>query len=427
MRYNFLLVSWGSSGNLNPLLTAGRQLRRKGHSVRVIADPAMRDEVEAADFDVVPWRRAPIGSAADPTDFSDMKGWLRQAVFEPAAAYAADVRDEIGRRPTDAVLSIDLLFGAVLGAEAAGTPVAMLSPHVSLRPLPGMPPAASGLSQPRTPDEQAEVAAASDRLSNLFNGFLPILNEARVYLRLPGLTHVMDLFDRADRVLLAISRAFDFQPDSLPDNVRYVGPLLDEPSWSKPWRAPWSVQSNRPRALIACSSGSQGQSDLVQRVIRAMGTVEIDAVATTGPNLDIAGLRAPENVQLLYSAPHDAVMKEVSLVVTQGGHGTVSRALINGLPQLILPNGRDQGDNAARVEAKGAGLQLPPTASEVEIAAAVNRLTKEPHFRAAARRLGDAITADINASSLVREMEMIVADRREAELVMLEGLHRALA
>jgi UDP:flavonoid glycosyltransferase YjiC (YdhE family) len=187
------------------------------------------------------------------------------------------------------------------------------------------------------------------------------------------------------------------------------------------------VQSNRPRALIACSSGSQGQSDLVQRVIRAMGTVEIDAVATTGPNLDIAGLRAPENVHLLYSAPHDAVMKEVSLVVTQGGHGTVSRALINGLPQLILPNGRDQGDNAARVEAKGAGLQLPPTASEVEIAAAVNRLTKEPHFRAAARRLGDAITADINASSLVREMEMIVADRREAELVMLEGLHRALA
>jgi UDP:flavonoid glycosyltransferase YjiC (YdhE family) len=158
-----------------------------------------------------------------------------------------------------------------------------------------------------------------------------------------------------------------------------------------------------------------------------MGTIEIDVVATTGPNLDIAGLWAPENVHLLHSAPHDAVMRDVSLVVTQGGHGTVSRALINGLPQLILPNGRDQGDNAARVEAKGAGLQLPPTASEVEIAAAVSRLIKEPHFRAAARRVGDAIIADIDASSLVREMEMIVADQRRAESVMRESLHRMRA
>jgi UDP:flavonoid glycosyltransferase YjiC (YdhE family) len=92
-----------------------------------------------------------------------------------------------------------------------------------------------------------------------------------------------------------------------------------------------------------------------------------------------------------------------------------------------LPNGRDQGDNAARVEAKGAGLQLPPAASEVEIAAAVNRLIKEPQFRAAARRVGDAIMADIDASNLVREMEMIVADRREAESVMRRSLHRARA
>ena len=77
--------------------------------------------------------------------------------------------------------------------------------------------------------------------------------------------------------------------------------------------------------------------------------------------LNIADLRAPKNVHLMRGAPHDAVMKDVSLVVTQGGHGTVCRALINGLPQLILPNGRDQGDNAARVEVKGAGLRLPPT------------------------------------------------------------------
>jgi UDP:flavonoid glycosyltransferase YjiC (YdhE family) len=425
MPYNFLLASWGSSGNLNPLLTAGRQLRRKQHHVRVIADPAMRDQVEAADFEFVTWRRAPIGDAADPTDFSDLRDWTRRAIFDPAAAYAADIRDEIRRAPTDAVLSLDTLFGAVLGAEASGVPLAMLSPHVSIRPLPGLPPAASGLAQPKTPEERAQVDAASARLAEIPNGFLPALNKARVDLGLAVLADVMDLFDRADRVLLAISRAFDFQADSLPGNVRYVGPLLDVPNWSKPWQAPWSAQSMLPRVLVACSTGAQGQGDLVQRMISAAGMLEIDVVATVGPNLNVGDLRAPKNVHVIHSAPHDVVMKEVSLVVTQGGHGTVSRALINALPQLILPNGRDQVDNAARVEAKGAGLRLPPTASEADIAAALKRLIGEPHFRAAARRLGDAIKADIDALAVVCEMETIVAARREAgearTRVLLQG------
>src|SRR5207302_7231687 len=103
---------------------------------------------------------------------------------------------------------------------------------------------------------------------------------------------------------------------------------------------------------------------LIQTIIHAMGQLEIEAVATSGPNLDVNTLQAPGNVHLLRSAPHDTVMQEVSLVISQGGHGTVNRALVNGVPLLILPMGRDQGDNAARVDSKGAGLQLPPTASE---------------------------------------------------------------
>jgi UDP:flavonoid glycosyltransferase YjiC (YdhE family) len=414
MSYHFLLASWGTLGNLSPLLTAGRRLRDNRNHVRVMADPAMRAEVEAAGFDFVTWRRAPIGEAADPADFSDMQDWIRRAMFVPAAAYAADIRDEIGRMPTDAVLSLDILFGAALGAEASDVPLAFLSPHVSIRTLPGMPPATSGLGQPRTPQERAEVDAASAGLAAVMNASLPILNRARADLRLPMLADVMHLFDRADRLLLATSRAFDFQADSLPANFRYVGPLLDVPNWSKSlqaksWQAPWSAQSKRPRVLVACSTGAQGQRDLFQRVLDAIGTIDIEALATTGPNLDVAELRAPKNVHVLRGAPHDLVMKDVSLVVSQGGHGTVTRSLVNALPQLILPMARDQAGNAARVEAKGAGLRLPPTASAAEIATAVNRLITEPQFKAAARVLGDAIKADIDRSSLVDEMETIAA------------------
>jgi UDP:flavonoid glycosyltransferase YjiC (YdhE family) len=99
-------------------------------------------------------------------------------------------------------------------------------------------------------------------------------------------------------------------------------------------------------------------------------------------------------------------------VVSQGGHGTVTRSLLNGLPQLVLPMGRDQAANAARVEARGAGLRLPPTASEMEIAAAVDRLITEPQFTTTARFLGEAIKVDIDRSCLVDEMETIAAAGR---------------
>jgi len=396
-----------------------------------MADPAMRAEVKAADFEFVNWRLAPTGVWADPTDCSDIQDWIRRAVFDPCLAYAADIKAEIGRGPTDAVLSIDVLFGAALGAETSDVPIALLSPHVSIRTLPGMPPASSGLSQPKTPEERAEVDDANARMEETLNAFLPILNRARADLGLPALADVMHLFDRADRLLLATSQAFDFQADALPSNFRYVGPLLDEPNWcfqanspqenssqekssqEKSWRAPWSAKSGRPRALIACSTGAQGQRDLFQRIISAMGAIEMDVLATTGPNLELADLRAPKNVHVVRGAPHDLVMRDVSVVVSQGGHGTVTRALINALPQLVLPLGRDQADNAARVEAKGAGLRLPSTASEAEIAGAVLRLITEPRFKMAARRVGQAIKADIERSDLVDEMEMIAAAGRE--------------
>jgi UDP:flavonoid glycosyltransferase YjiC (YdhE family) len=104
-------------------------------------------------------------------------------------------------------------------------------------------------------------------------------------------------------------------------------------------------------------------------------------------------------------------MKEVSLVVTHGGHGTVTRSLVNGVPLLVIPMGRDQGDNAARVVARGAGLALTDSASEEEIVSAVGRLITEPQFKAAAAQLGKAIAPDVSSPVFATEMEAIATRR----------------
>ncbi|TAI65548.1 nucleotide disphospho-sugar-binding domain-containing protein [Bradyrhizobium sp. Leo170] len=407
MSYNFLVASWGGPGHLGPTLTAARQLRARGHDVRFIARADARTQVEAAGFRFATWQRtahfSPIARTSDPIEYA-----CDNLLFGPAAAQGADVSDEIRRATTDGVLVDTALFGAVLAAEAERVPCALLSPTVSLRPLPGQPPIGSGLPAPRTPEERAAVEAATSRFVAVLNEWLPMLNVARASLQLAPSSHVLELFDRPARFLIAMSAAFDFAPDFLPGNVRYIGPLLDSSDWSKPWISPWSHEPNRPRALISFSTTNQDQTDALQRTINAIGSVEMDAVVTLGPAVEETTLHAPDNVTLLPSAPHDAIMKEASLVVTHGGHGTVSRSLAHGLPLLVMPFGRDQGDIAARVEARGLGLILPPTAAEAEIAAAITRLIREPQFLIAARQFRDIMTAEVSGAPLVGELEAIV-------------------
>jgi MGT family glycosyltransferase len=407
MSHNFLVASWGGPGHLGPTLNAARQLRANDHGVRFIARADAREPVEAAGFGFATWHREPrFSSIAESSD--PLESAYDSLLFGPAAARGADTLDEIKRAPTDALLTDTALFGASLAAEAARIPCALLSPTISLRPLPGVPPIGSRLGPPRTPSERVRVAAANRRFIAVMNKWLPMLNEARASLQLVPCGHVLELFDRPARLLIAMSAAFDFPADFLPDNVRYIGPLLDAADWSKPWHFSWSNGSNRPRALVSFSTTNQDQADVLQRTINAIGRIKMDAVATLGPALKNVSLHPPANVTLLPSAPHDSVMKEVSLVVTHGGHGTVSRALFHGLPLLVMPMGRDQGDIAARVEACGVGLSLTPAAAETEIAAAINRLIEGPQFRAAARRLGTIIAAEVSKTSLVSELEQIV-------------------
>jgi UDP:flavonoid glycosyltransferase YjiC (YdhE family) len=83
-----------------------------------------------------------------------------------------------------------------------------------------------------------------------------------------------------------------------------------------------------------------------------------------------------------------------SAAISHGGLGTTLRALAHGVPLLLLPLGRDQAFNAARVVEHGAGLELAPDAAPTEIAGALERLVDERGFGAAARRAAARIAAE---------------------------------
>jgi UDP:flavonoid glycosyltransferase YjiC (YdhE family) len=99
------------------------------------------------------------------------------------------------------------------------------------------------------------------------------------------------------------------------------------------------------------------------------------------------------------------VLPETAAVINHGGHGIVIKALAAGLPQLTIPLGRDQPNNAARVHAAGVGLRLKKNATPAAISAAVRRLLDEPGYRLRAEQLGATLRADATSHTAVTELE----------------------
>jgi UDP:flavonoid glycosyltransferase YjiC (YdhE family) len=89
------------------------------------------------------------------------------------------------------------------------------------------------------------------------------------------------------------------------------------------------------------------------------------------------------------------------------------KALAAGVPMVLLPHGRDQGDNARRVTLRGAGIALKRTARSRAIAAAAHRVLQDSSYRAAARRLGEMIRRDAGSDALVRELEWVAVGDAE--------------
>jgi UDP:flavonoid glycosyltransferase YjiC (YdhE family) len=100
-------------------------------------------------------------------------------------------------------------------------------------------------------------------------------------------------------------------------------------------------------------------------------------------------------------------MKEAALVVTHGGHGTVMRGVVNRVPMLVIPHGRDQNDNAVRISHRKAGITLMPNAAVKEIHEACAALLSDPTYRMNAKILGDAVVREAETSTLVEQLESL--------------------
>ena len=174
----------------------------------------------------------------------------------------------------------------------------------------------------------------------------------------------------------------------------------------------WLDELARPLAYVTLGTVFN-KPELLRRLLDALDG-SVSALVTTGRNVDPESLGdRPPNVRVERFVPQEQVLPRCAAVVAHAGSGSVRGALAHGLPLVLVPQGADQFDNAARCEAVGAAVVVRPeelTAAAVRLA--LKRVLEEPSFAEAAQR----VQAEIQAMPTAEEVASRFEDLRRSWL-----------
>lgn len=349
----YLFVTWWGGGNVTPVRVLSRWLVDAGHTVTVLGPERLRDECASA------------GAA-----------YVAQAGGFTASAEELDGMLS-GDPALDAVV-VDFMLPELLAvAEASGRPWAPLVHTLASSVL-------SGASSNTT-------AFAS----------LDAVNDRRRSLGLPPADRDAELLERAAMVLVAGPRAVD-RPHGSGADVRYLGAVVEPAGPDAGWSPP-----GRPLVVASLGTTPMDEVPVLERVLGALADFPASVAATVGEHATPSVIAAPSNATVTGFVRHAAMLPHADAVVCHAGLGTVTNALTFGVPLLCLPLGRDQHDNAARVEELGAGIQLPADAPRIAVDEAVRRLLDDRSYRDAARGVARSIAAESAPDRAVGTLEAL--------------------
>ena len=237
-----LVAGWDSGGGVEAVQTVVGRAVARGHQVRVLGTEGLRSRFESAGATFLRYKYAPDNDMSKPeTDLvkdwqtrNPVSQWRRvrdRQLCGPAREFCRDVAEELQREPADVAVVDTMIPAAMFGAEVSGVRAVIVMHGPYMIPRPGIPPLGTGWMPAKGPLGRLRDRSAAAVTLAVFRSWMPALNRTRAEVGLPPVRDLPGLMARADRVLVCSSPSYDFGSGSVPANVRYVGPQLDdEPS-----------------------------------------------------------------------------------------------------------------------------------------------------------------------------------------------------
>jgi len=433
------------AGHYNPTQPVVKELVRRGHEVVWMTGPTYGYKATSSGARFVPMSKGhliddAVEHALMPGGFilSRVTAYLKRLMLDRIPAQVRDYQKVCETFPADVLLVDYCTHGANVFYDLTGIPYATLgiNPLVTLDPE--VPPWGFGEQPPRTFFGRCWNWLRHQLSIFLFMTTLTaVLNDYRAALGLPRRSRRRAFFDDIRSPLAHLQMttpAFEFPRSRLPDNVRFIGPLLpayDPRGFTYPdW---WGEMLAHPREkVVHVTQGTVATNvdALIKPTIRALADRDDLLVVVTGRNLHevFRGLPVPEgaskegladridmprNVRVAPFLPHLKLLPHVGAMVTNAGYNGVLTALRCGVPLVCAGRSEDKADVSSRVQYAGAGIDLRtarPTAEAVR--KAVLDIVGNASFRESAARIRDDFASHDPAGEAVDELERLAKTHR---------------
>lgn len=376
------LATFGSFGDLHPVLGLSAELQRRGHRPLIATSPVYRDIVERAGFDF-----APVRPDLDPSDqalirriMEPMRGTER--LLTELMPHLRDSHADLERASGDADLLIShpITFAAPVIAQERGMPWAslVLAPmsFFSLTDFPVLAPVPALVRLTRRSPRLARVARrGSETAARMMLEQVYVLRRERGLP--PGENPIFEGQHSPHLVLAMFSRVLGAPQPDWPAAVRVTGAVrYDDGEAGLSPDLERFIEAGEPPLVFTLGSAAVGAAgrffDESARAAMALGR---RAVLVAGPYAENRpGFALPPEIMVTEYAPYSALFPRAAIVVHQAGIGTTHQALASGRPQIAVPFAHDQPDNAYRLERIGVARTIRPGAYR---AARVERLLTE--------------------------------------------------
>lgn len=319
----------------------------------------------------------------DPTSLDDDTD-SGAKLHQRAARMAVLNKDLIATLTPDLVVSDSITACGGLAADLLGLPWIELNTHPLYRPSKGLPPLGSGLAPGTGVRGRLRDAVLRGLSARSWRAGLRQRSEARVGIGLPA-------EDPGPlRRLIATLPALEVPRPDWPEEAVVVGPLHYEPTATVLALPP----GDGPIVVVAPSTAMTGAVGLTEL---ALQTLTPGDVLPAGSRVVVSRLEEPD-----FDVPpwavvglgrQDELLSHADLLICGGGHGTVAKSMLAGVPMVVVPGGGDQWEIANRVVRQGSAQLIRPLTAEA-LAAAVREVLGSPSYREAAVRAGTGV-ADV--------------------------------
>jgi len=396
-----LVITPDYASHLLPLATIGTAWRDAGDDVVVATGPATEPIVHEFGLRRVdlPLGRGSNAGVMRPGEQPKDEAASLQGFFDatrrgmvPTLAYQARERltdlmwDPVGRaRRTlevidevapDAIVVDHLAFSARLALQTAGIAYAdVVLGHPSALPVAGevygFPPAWPAAFAPdasELEDLRMLCTEVSRRFTDQWNAAARELD--------PSASGIPDAFaSHGDLVLYNYpAELADGDGRALPAHAFLGSTRRDEAADPEVER--W-LADDEPFVYVSFGSFLSVRDDVLARVAEALRTLGLRAAIATGATEPAALGRIPSDWLVRGFLPQVRLLGRAAAGVTHGGNNSVTEAVGQGVPLVVLPFSTDQFAGAAAIERTGLGRALDPNrADAADLAAAIDAVLR---------------------------------------------------